>query len=174
MVATMLIPHTCVLLFTFAGVDPYSTLGRSQPFQKIGGLSASMADSLNSPSNYELKSEHHPVSQAETDTKIDLSTVDTLMDGGGVLEPDTSCSMAGDAMTKTPLDKDNEWKPSEINCNQPATSSDPGMNGEEQQQEGKNIVHLKVLSAGEEAQVGSTEGRGLSDDSIVIENPTAT
>ena len=91
--------------------------------------------------------------------------------------PDTSLCMRGDTMTKSPLDKENEGEPSETESgidNQLSTSGKPGMNGEEQQQEGKNTVHLKLLSAGEEAQVGSTEGRGLSDVSIVIENPTAT
>ena len=108
-----------------------------------------MADSLNSPSNYELKSEHRPVSQAENNTKIDLSTVDTSMDCGGVLEPDTSRSMEVDTMTKSTLDKVNEWKPSETECgidNQTATSSEPGMNGEKQQQEGISNKHCSSKS----------------------------
>ena len=131
-----------------------------------------MADSLNSPSNYELKSEHHPVSQAETDTKIELSTlsVEASLDDG-LMEPNLISTKAH-ALSKAPQeDKQDEIQPKAMECElygQPAPDS-PHTNGEVE--ESGNIIDIKVVCAGEEACLSGENV--LCDNSIVVENRAA-
>ena len=130
-----------------------------------------MADSLNSPSNYELKSEHHPVSQAETDTKIELSTlsVEASLDDG-LMEPNLISTKAH-ALSKAPQeDKQDETQPkameSELGDQQAPDS--PRTNGEVE--ESGNIIDIKVVCAGEEDRACLSGENVLCDNSIIVEN----
>lgn len=131
-----------------------------------------MADSLNSPSNYELKSEHHPVSQAETDTKIELSTVEASVDDG-LMEPNLISTKAHALSKALQEDEQDEIQPKAMESeldDQPAPDS-PCTNGEVE--ESGNIIDIKVVCAGEEDRACLSGENVLCDNSIVIENRAA-
>ena len=131
--------------------DPYSTLGR--PRKKEALVSSSINNSLNSPtrSNYELKSDFHPISKCtvtETETKIDLGSTEKSND------PNTAKS---DTTTKA---KD---------------EAEAALLKENTLLEEKDKLKLNIDQAVKEVSSGEdTSDHGEKSESNVIENPSAS
>ena len=159
-------------------------LGRPQQLYKSGALESSVADSTaNCPSNYELKSDLHPLpseyslADTDTETKIDLGSIEKTVDVSFV-EPSTSATRAEasiEVVTKEPPNKEKqielEIEPKEelLDISKEETGGDTTSvirNASVSEEEIKNECQGYIADL--------VEQRVLSESAEVIENSIAT
>ena len=154
--------------------DPYSTLGRPDRGKKKATHSSSINDSLNSPtkSDYELKSDFHPVSEFtsianETETKIDLGSTEISNDPDPA-EPD-STTKATDEVQATLLKENTSLKENDkLKLNSNVDRADRNVpRGGDTSDQGENCeISASVI----ENPSASEEGKGQMDADTAKEN----
>ena len=157
--------------------DPYSTLGRPEKRKKEVLVSSSANDSLSSPvrSNFELKSDFHPVSEfnvteTETETKIDLGSTEKSTDPNPAVSESESTTKAKDEVEVILLEENTSLKEEndtlKLNSNVDHADKNVPSVGDMSDQGESNEISVSII----ENPSASEEGKERMDADTAKEN----
>lgn len=164
--------------------DPYSTLGRTEKRKKEVLVSSSANDSLSSPvrSNFELKSDVHPVSEfnvteTETETKIDLGSTEKSTDPNPAVSESESTTKAKDEVgvilleenTSRSLKEENDTL--KLNSNVDRADKNVPSVGDMSDQGESNEISVSII---ENPSASEEEGKEQMDADTAKENTVDT